>query len=187
LKIWSIVDDGAVAADALFIPELAFPEHVLDLVHGNSMHWILIEGPRTVQVTWTSQHHFTRSVYSFKEGRHDGFQSCCAGSLYNVDGSDCPSFFIFTSGRDAVLGIVLEDRLRFWNVDCDVPGASAAVYMETFGMLYLSSVDEAAFVNVSVSVIGGTRGSPWRRLKQRLCGCLSICLCSHSVPLNGGK
>lgn len=82
-------------------------------------------------------------------GLHPQFISCIWGQKYVINDVLCPSFIVFTSSSsELLLGIITEDSIKFWNLNCDLARVESAIFSEELNLFFMSSSDKSGYFSI---------------------------------------
>lgn len=104
------------------------------------------------KITWNkiSRSH-SQNFYKIKTRYNSNMlASIIAGEKYIINDVTCSSFILFSASSEVILGVLIEDSVRFWTVNCETSSIESALYSEEMGLLYLNSREKSGFYTVKL-------------------------------------
>lgn len=102
------------------------------------------------KITWNkiSRTH-VQSIYKIKTRSNSTvLTAIVAGEGYVINDTVCPSFILFYASSEVILGVLIEDSVKFWTLNCDLPSIESAFFSEELGLYYLSAWEKSGFYTV---------------------------------------
>ena len=116
--------------------------------------FIIFDGDLISKVTWNkvSRTH-NQNVYKIKT-RHNSkmLAFIIAGEKYIINDVMCPSFILFYTSSEVILGVLVGDSVKFWTVNCETSSIESALYSEELSVLYLNSQEKSGFYTVKIMI-----------------------------------
>lgn len=75
------------------------------------------------------------------------------GEEYTINDYDCSSMIIFTDSSEILLGILIEDSIKFWTLSHDLEIVNSANYSKELGALFIHSSIMSGIFSVYISII----------------------------------
>lgn len=117
------------------------------------VEFIVYEGDIISKIAWKkASRSYVQSVFKINARTPKSKISfIISGDNYTINDSICPSFLIFSTFSEILLGVLIEDLIKFWVVNSDIPVVESAVFFEE-GRLFMNAQEKSGFYNVYFTV-----------------------------------
>lgn len=97
----------------------------------------------------TTNYRFKSSVFRIRNrSSFKPFSLIMSGPSYILNDSTCPSFLLFGSDGEVIMGIIYAETIKFWNVSSELADVQAGTYSDDSGLFFCSSLSKSAFMEV---------------------------------------
>lgn len=120
--------------------------------YGAKIDFIAFNGDLLSKTTWNkaSRSHI-QSIYKIKTRYScNVLASIIAGEKYMINDVACPSFILFSASSEVTIGVLIENYVKFWTVNCETFCIESALYSEEMCVLYLNSREKSGFYTVRI-------------------------------------
>jgi hypothetical protein len=114
--------------------------------------FIVFNGDLISKVTWNkvSRTH-NQNFYKIKMRHKNNILAfIIAGEKYIINDDICSSFIIFSASSEVILGVLIEDTVKFWTVNCEISSIESALYSDEMSLLYFNSREKSGFYIVTI-------------------------------------
>lgn len=115
-----------------------------------NVHLIAFHNDVVSKISWNK---LTRScknsIFKIKtKAVNNGFSFGVIGEKYTINDELCQSFLLFNSSSEIILGVLLEDSIKFWSISHELSPVFSASFSDELGLLYLNSHSSSGFYTV---------------------------------------
>lgn len=115
--------------------------------------FILFDDDLISKVTWNkvSRTH-SQNLYKIKTRQTNNFLAfIIAGEKYIINDDICSSFILFSASSEVILGVLIEDSVKFWTLNCETSSIESAQFSEELSLFYLNSHEKSGFYTVKTN------------------------------------
>lgn len=92
------------------------------------------------------------SIFKIKtKAVNNSFSFGVIGAKYSINDELCQSFLLFNSSSEIILGVLIDDSIKFWSISHELSPVVSASFSDELGLLYLNSHSSSGFYTVLLS------------------------------------
>lgn len=152
LIIWSHTDIASPKIlDDIRLTAVNSVQGHLEFDFESHVEFIAFDGDMISKIIWNKiSHSHIQSVFKINvRSLNSKISFIITGDKYTINDIVCPSFLIYTTFSEIFLGILIEDSIKFWVVNSDIPVVESAVFFED-GRLFMNAREKSGFYLVSL-------------------------------------
>ena len=138
-------------SDDIKLTGMAYIQGHIELEDENNVYLIAFHTYTLSKISWNKHtRSCKRNIFKIKpRTANSGFSFGVIGEKYTINDELCPSFILFTSSAEIVLGVVIEDSIKFWSISHEMSHVYSASFSDELGLLYLNSQNSSGFYTVN--------------------------------------
>lgn len=151
LELYSISIDGqSEHLETAAISGLKTIQGHLEFSDETNFTFLAFEDDKISKIEWNrALHSYRQSIYKIKtRSASSAISFMISGENYLINDAICQSIILFTASSEIMIGILIEDSIKFWSFTCDTSAVDSAVFSEELGLLYLNSHEKSGFFSV---------------------------------------
>lgn len=136
--------------DDLQLTGMNYIQGHIQLEDENNVHLIAYHNDSVSKISWNKHtRSCKRNIFKMKtRSAFSGFSFGTNGEKYTINDELCPSFVLFSASGEFILGVLIEDSIKFWSISHEISQVYSASFSDELGLLYLNSQNSSGFYTV---------------------------------------
>ena len=122
--------------DDLQLTGMNYIQGHIQLEDENNVHLIAYHNDSVSKISWNKHTRSCKGTFSkWKPDMHfPDSLSESTGKKYTINDELCPSFVLFSASGEFILGVLIEDSIKFWSISHEISQVYSASFSDELGL-----------------------------------------------------
>ena len=136
--------------DNIKLPGMNYIQGHVEIEDETHVHLIAFHNDTVSKISWNNlTRSCKRSIFKIKtRSVNCSFSYGVIGEKYTINDVLCPSFILFSSVAEIVLGVLIQNSIKFWSISHEISPVCSASFSDELGLLFLNSQNSSGFYTV---------------------------------------